>query len=63
MKEIVVDQSEGKSDQSNEEVYREFADKLDDNCRYAIFDFEFEKGDDGIRNKLVFISWYVRDYL
>ena len=29
------------------------------NCRYAIYDFEYELGDSGQRNELVFVVWYV----
>lgn len=28
-------------------------------CRYAIYDFEYQKGDEGKRNKICFITWYV----
>lgn len=26
-------------------------------CRYAIYDFEYEKGDDGKRSKICFFTW------
>ncbi len=26
-------------------------------CRYAIYDFEYEKGDEGKRNKICFFTW------
>ncbi|KAI9179135.1 cofilin [Blastocladiella emersonii ATCC 22665] len=26
-------------------------------CRYAVFDFEFEHPEGGIRNKIIFVSW------
>ncbi|WFD30990.1 cofilin [Malassezia sp. CBS 17886] len=26
-------------------------------CRYAIYDFEFEKGNEGKRNKICFVTW------
>ncbi|WFC99136.1 cofilin [Malassezia yamatoensis] len=26
-------------------------------CRYAIYDFEYQKGDEGKRNKIVFVTW------
>ena len=29
-------------------------------CRYAIYDFEYQKGDEGKRNKICFYTWYVR---
>jgi len=28
-------------------------------CRYAVYDFEYELGDSGQRNDLVFVVWYV----
>lgn len=28
-------------------------------CRYAVYDFEYQKGDEGKRNKIVFVTWYV----
>ncbi len=28
-------------------------------CRWAVYDFEYKLGDEGIRNKLCFIMWYV----
>ena len=28
-------------------------------CRWAVFDFEYDAPDGGKRNKLVFFSWYV----
>jgi len=38
--------------------YDEFVAELPgESCRYAIYDFEYEKGNDGKRNKIVFISW------
>lgn len=32
---------------------------LQDDCRYGIFDFDYELKDGGKRNKLLFILWYV----
>ena len=29
------------------------------NPRYAVYDFEYQKGDEGIRNKLCFYTWSV----
>ncbi|KAI3628568.1 cofilin [Malassezia furfur] len=26
-------------------------------CRYAVYDFEYQKGDEGMRNKIVFVTW------
>ena len=28
-------------------------------CRYAIYDFEYQKGEEGMRNKICFVCWYV----
>lgn len=28
-------------------------------CRYAIYDFEYQKGDEGKRNKICFFTWCV----
>jgi len=28
-------------------------------CRYAIYDFEYQKGDEGKRNKICFYTWCV----
>ena len=51
-KEIVVEKS---SESAN---YDEFVAELPgESCRYAIYDFEYEKGNDGKRNKIVFIAW------
>ncbi|KAF9452930.1 hypothetical protein P691DRAFT_133180 [Macrolepiota fuliginosa MF-IS2] len=45
-----------KSSSSND--YEEFlADLPEDQCRWAIYDFEYEAEGGGKRNKLVFISW------
>lgn len=39
--------------------YDDFAAELPDNdCRYAVFDFEYQKpNDEGVRNKICFIFW------
>ena len=39
--------------------YEDFIAELPDtDCRYAVYDFEYRKSsDDGIRNKICFISW------
>lgn len=39
--------------------YEEFLSELpEDDCRYAVYDFEFEKSPgEGIRNKICFIVW------
>jgi len=40
--------------------YDEFIADLPENaCRWAVYDFEFEREDGGRRNKIVFYSWYV----
>ena len=43
------------------EEYKAFAKEhlLDDDCRYAVYDFEFEKKEgEGVRNKICFFVWY-----
>lgn len=52
LSEIVVDKT---SDASSYEVF--VADMPKDQCRWAVYDFEFEK--EGKRNKLCFILWCV----
>jgi cofilin len=51
--EIVVDNAGTVSD------YHEFLEKLlpEAECRWAIYDFEFEKEGAGRRNKITFVSW------
>lgn len=50
--EIVVDKT------SNDGDYEKFLEELpEDACRWAVYDFEFEKEGAGTRNKLVFYSW------
>ena len=50
--EIVV----GKTSSSKE--YDDFvADLPEDQCRWAVYDFEFEKEGAGKRNKIVFVAW------
>ena len=52
--EIVVDKSSESSD------YDDFiADLPEDQCRWAVYDFEFEKEGVGKRNKLCFFTWSV----
>lgn len=52
MAEIVVDKS------SKETDYETFLEDLpSDEPRWAVYDFEYSKGDAGKRNKLVFYSW------
>jgi len=56
-KEIVVDKS------SNSASYDDFINDLPaDTCRYAIYDFEYQKGNDGTRNKLCFFAWCAKPY-
>jgi len=52
LSEIVVEKT---SDAPDFETFVEDLPK--DQCRWAVYDFEFEK--DGKRNKLSFVSWYV----
>ncbi|KAK2465408.1 hypothetical protein APHAL10511_002762 [Amanita phalloides] len=50
--EIVVDKT------STEANYDKFTEDLPESeCRWAVYDFEFEKEGAGKRNKLVFLSW------
>jgi len=50
--EIVVEKS------SSSTEYDEFMSDLpEDQCRWAVYDFEFEKEGAGKRSKLVFVSW------
>ncbi|KAG6370367.1 actin depolymerizing factor [Boletus reticuloceps] len=50
--EIVVEKSSEDSD------YEKFIEELPtDGCRWAVYDFSFEKEGEGRRNKLCFISW------
>ncbi|KAG8927137.1 cofilin [Tulasnella sp. 419] len=50
--EIVVDKTSQNAD------YDEFLESLpEDEPRYAVYDFEYDKGDEGKRNKIVFVSW------
>lgn len=52
--EIVVEKTSESTD------YDEFlADLPEGECRWAVYDFEFEKEGAGKRNKLCFFSWYV----
>ena len=52
LKEIIVEKTSAESD------YEKFLHELpEDQCRWAVYDFEFEK--DGKRNKLCFFSWSV----
>ncbi|GAA5907146.1 cofilin [Sporobolomyces salmoneus] len=52
LKEVVVDTVSESSD------YEEFISGLPETgCRWAVYDFEYEKGSDGKRNKLCFYAW------
>lgn len=57
--EIVVGKTGDKAlDKNYEEAYEEFLEVLPpDECRWIVYDFEFEKEEGGRRNKLIFISW------
>ncbi|KAG2231341.1 hypothetical protein BDF21DRAFT_182185 [Thamnidium elegans] len=51
-KEIVVEKS------ATDAEYNDFLSQLpDDEPRYAVFDFEYEKTGEGKRNKITFYSW------
>ncbi|KAA1469944.1 hypothetical protein DENSPDRAFT_652843 [Dentipellis sp. KUC8613] len=50
--EIIVE----KKSESHE--YEDFVSDLPEGeCRWAVYDFEYQKGDEGVRNKLLFVSW------
>ena len=50
--EIVVEKT------STEKDYDAFVEELsEDQCRWAVYDFEFEKEGGGKRNKIIFFSW------
>ena len=51
---IIVDKAVEKCDDYDEFVERELP---EDDCRYAIYDFEFTVPDGGVRNKICFINW------
>lgn len=52
MSEIVVEKTSEDTD------YDRFVEDLpEEECRWAIYDFEFEKEGAGKRNKIVFVSW------
>lgn len=56
MTEIVVDTAVEKTPESAD--YETFLANLpEDECRWAVYDFEFEKEGAGKRNKLIFLSW------
>lgn len=45
-------------DKSNDESYDAFLEKLPENdCLYAVYDFEYELGSDGKRSKIIFFTW------
>jgi hypothetical protein len=45
---------------SSSKEYEEFlADLPENECRWAVYDLEFQKEEGGLRNKLVFYHWYV----
>eukprot|EP00053_Salpingoeca_punica_P003916 m.45988 g.45988 ORF g.45988 m.45988 type:complete len:142 (-) comp12494_c0_seq1:550-975(-) len=50
---IIVDEKAGPEAQ-----YSDFISKLPrDDCRYAIYDFDYSLPDGGVRNKLIFVVW------
>jgi cofilin len=54
VKEIIVEKTSQSSD------YSDFiADLPENEPRYAVYDFEFEKEGEGKRSKIVFLAWYV----
>ncbi|TFL01685.1 actin depolymerizing factor [Pterulicium gracile] len=57
-KEIVVEQTAERSSGDAISQYEEFLTHLSEaECRWAVYDFEFEKEDGGKRSKIVFFSW------
>lgn len=53
-KSIVVEKTSANGD------YDEFVSHMPaEDCRWAVYDLEFEKGDEGKRNKICFIAWCV----
>jgi len=53
LKEIVIDKSGPPT-----ATYDEFVAALPDNdCRYAVYDFEYTAEDGGARNKILFVLW------
>jgi len=43
---------------SNDTDYDSFLEELpDEDCRYAVYDFDYTKGDEGKRNKICFYAW------
>lgn len=45
---------------SNSDNYDEFLNDLPENePRWAVYDFQFTKGDEGTRNKILFYAWWV----
>lgn len=50
--EIIVEKT------STEKDYDAFVEELsEDQCRWVVYDFEFEKEGGGKRNKIIFFSW------
>jgi hypothetical protein len=46
--------------ESRTQDYEDFLTDLPENeCRWAVYDFEFQKEEGGLRNKIVFFHWYV----
>jgi cofilin len=58
--EIVVDKKAEAETKDETEAYENFLAALPEaECRYAVYDFQFEK-EGGQRNKLTFFSWFVK---
>ena len=56
----VVVQENGESDAT----WDDFCAKLpDDDCRYAVFDFDYTLEDGGQRDKVILVVWYAADRL
>jgi len=56
--EIVVSDSSDDTETSPEAAYEKFLGKLPEGeCRWAVYDFNFSKGEDGERSKICFIAW------
>ena len=48
---------------SSSEDYDEFLKDLPEaEPRWAVYDFQYQKGEDGVRNKILFYAWWVIGY-
>ena len=59
LKEIVVDKT-GAPTATYDDFMNEIKALPKEDCRYAVFDFEWETAEGGKRQKIVFYAWYVR---